>query len=166
MPTGLVRSAAPYGPSKVRKIMPSFICRSLAGEPIEVYGDGSQIMDVIYVADVAKVLVGALESTAAGGPLAAPGLVAEPEKMRTFEAGTGRATTVNEIAQAVVEEVLRQTGQVIPVNHLPMRPGEDERSVVLGQPDTLKPLGIVPEEFVPLEEGVRRTVAHFIEERE
>jgi len=157
--------AAPYGPSKVRKIMPSFICRALAGEPIEVYGDGEQIMDMIFVADVAKVLVTALESTAAGGPLAAPGLVAEPEKPRTFSAGTGRATTVNEVAQVVIEEVLRQTGQVIPLNHLPMRPGEDERSVVLGEPDTLKPLGLYAEEFVPLEVGVGRTVAHFIEER-
>lgn len=149
--------AEPYGPSKVRKIMPSFICRALAGEPIEVYGDGEQIMDMIYVADVARVLVSALESTAAGGPLTQEG--------QPFEAGTGRETTVNQIAQAVVEEVLAQTGKVVPVNHLPMRPGEDERSVVLGNPATLGVLGIHTEDLVPLEDGVKKTLAYFIEER-
>jgi len=156
--------AAPYGPSKVRKIMPSFICRALAGEPIEVYGDGEQIMDMIYVADVAKVLVTALESTADGGPLRAL-VEAGPIDGTTFSAGTGRKTTVNQIAQVVVEEILTQTGAVVPFNHLPMRPGEDERSVVLGDPSTLRSIGVKPEEFVPLEEGVRRTVAHFIEEQ-
>lgn len=150
--------AAPYGPSKVRKIMPSFICRALAGEPIEVYGDGSQIMDMIYVADVASVLVTALESTAAGGPL----VTIEGE---TFEAGTGRETTVNDIATIVADEVARQTDNMPLITHLPMRQGEEEKSVVLGNPETLRGIGLIPEEFVPLEEGVRRTVAHFIEER-
>ena len=42
--------AAPFGPSRVRKIIPSFICRSLTGLPIEVYGDGEQVIDLIYVA--------------------------------------------------------------------------------------------------------------------
>lgn len=154
--------AAPYGPSKVRKIMPSFICRSLAGEPIEVYGDGSQIMDMIYVADVAKTLVTALESTAAGGPLASPGVAAG--EFHTFEAGTGRPTTVTEIATIVAEEVGRQTGKTPLITNLPMRPGEDERSVVLGNPQTLRAIGMDPEEFTPLEEGVRKTVAYFIEE--
>jgi UDP-glucose 4-epimerase len=150
-------AAAPHGPSKVRKIMPSFINRALDGDPIEVYGDGEQVMDMIYVADVARILVTALESTAAGGPLKV--------EDQTFEAGTGRATTVNEIAQAVVEEVLAQTGKVIPINHLPMRPGEDERSVVLGKPATLSVLNIHANDFVSLEDGVRNTVGYFIEER-
>lgn len=149
--------AAPFGPSKVRKIMPSFICRSLAGEPIEVYGDGSQIMDMIYVADVAKVLVTALESTAAGGPLTTI-------DGATFEAGTGRATTVNDVAMAVAAEIDAQTGTRPLITHLPMRPGEDERSVVLGKPETLTAIGINPDDFVTLEEGVRATVAHFLEQ--
>jgi len=152
--------AAPYGPSKVRKIMPSFICRALAGEPIEVYGDGEQVMDMIYVADVARVLVTALESTAAGGPLVSP-----IEGRATFEAGSGVPTTVNDIARVVQAEVFHQTQFFAPITHIPMRPGEDANSVVLGNPDTVRILGVKPEEFVPLEEGVRRAVTHFIGER-
>jgi len=48
--------AAPYGPSKVRKIAPSFICRALKGDPLEMYGTGSQVSDMVYVTDVAEAL--------------------------------------------------------------------------------------------------------------
>lgn len=139
--------AAPFGPSKVRKIMPSFIMRALTGQPIEVYGSGKQIMDMIYVADVAKVLVSALEAVAAG------------EYGQTYEAGTGRRTTVNDIAQVVADSVSATTGKPVRITHLPMRLGEDLDSVVLGDPSTLAPLGV--SSLVPLEEGVDRAVEHF-----
>lgn len=138
-------AAAPYGPSKVRKIMPSFICRALTGEPIEVYGDGQQVMDMIYVADVARVLVTALERTASDGPL------------DILEAGSGRRTTVGQIARIVLEATRSET----PITHLPMRPGEDEGSVVLGNPNTLRQIGMDGSDFLELEAGVANTVAYF-----
>lgn len=133
-------AAAPYGPSKVRKIAPAFICRALAGKPIEVYGDGEQIMDMVYVADVAKVLIAAIDS--------APGV--------TYEAGTGRRTTVNEIAKAVIAEV--GGGEIV---HLPLRPGETKGVEVRGDPTTLHPLGIVASDLVTLEDGMAETVAWY-----
>lgn len=136
-------AAAPYGPSRVRKIMPSFICRAIEGLPIEVYGDGEQIMDMIYVEDVAEILVKALELTDEKG--------AQP----LFEAGTGRETTVNMIAQEVVTNVPDAI-----IKYLPMRPGEDEHAVVLGDPDTLEPLGI-DHMLTSMEDGVRVTVDYF-----
>ncbi len=140
-------AAEPFGPSKVRKIMPSFICRALTGMPIEIYGDGSQIMDMIYVTDVAHILVAALEETI-GGPQA------------TAEAGTGRRTTVNDIAAIVADEVTKVTNRAVEITHLPMRAGEDEKSVVVGNPETLKPL-IGDWELLPLEMGVANTVAYY-----
>jgi UDP-glucose 4-epimerase len=145
-------AAAPYGPSKVRKIMPSFVCRALEGAPIEIYGDGTQIMDMIYVGDVATVLINALEKTAANGPM-----------QLTVEAGTGRRTTVNDIAEAVVHEVESKTGTRSEIVHLPMRPGEDEKSVVIGDPSTLAAVDLDVENFLTLEEGVRLTVDYFAE---
>lgn len=132
----------PWGSSRVRKIMPSFICKALAGEPIEIYGDGEQIMDMIYVEDVADILVRALELTDRMGALS------------TIEAGTGRRTTVNDIANEVIANAPTQ------LMHLPMRPGEDPGSVVLGDPDTLEPLGL-DRDLITLEEGVQTTVEHF-----
>jgi UDP-glucose 4-epimerase len=143
-------AAAPFGPSKVRKIMPSFICRALAGMPIEVYGDGSQVMDMIYVADVATSLVTALEHTAADGPVG------------ILEAGSGRPTTVNQIAHLVAEAVADSThSPAVPVVHLPMRPGEDEHSIVLGKPETLLEIGVDLDDFAGLEEGVSFTVDYY-----
>ena len=142
-------AAAPHGPSKVRKIMPSFVNRALDGDDIEVYGDGLQIMDMIYVEDVARVLIAALQATADGAILP------------VIEAGTGRRTTVNEIARTVIRDVHAKTGKRSEIVPLPMRPGEDPNSVVLANPDALELIRIDPASLVPLEAGVSRTVDYF-----
>lgn len=145
-------AAEPFGPSRVRKIMPSFICRALTGLPIEIYGDGRQVMDMIYVQDVAKILVSALEKTDDGSG------------NMLYEAGTGRATTVNQIAQIVAGVVGEKTGKPVAIDRLPMRPGEDENSIVLGDPKTLDPLiRDYKSILLPLEIGVERTVDYFID---
>jgi UDP-glucose 4-epimerase len=143
---------APYGPSQVRKIMPSFICRALSGEPIEIYGDGEQVMDMIFVQDVANILVLALEHLDSSGAVE-----------HTIQAGTGRKTTVNDIAEAVAKTVVKHAELNVTVTHLPMRPGEDENSVVLADPSTLEILGIKQDQLTPLELGVIHTVAYFKE---
>jgi UDP-glucose 4-epimerase len=135
--------AAPFGSSKVRKITPSFVCRALLGEDIEVYGDGEQIMDMIYVGDIVHVLVTTLKYTIEEGP--AP---------ITLEAGTGRRTTVKEIAEFVLDSADSKSK----VTHLPMRPGEPEHAVVLADTSTLDYLSIRSEDFVSLEEGTDWTV--------
>lgn len=140
-------SAPPYGPSQVKKIMPAFVNNAIRGLPISIYGKGSQVMDMIYASDVAWSLVNALEYTVANG-----------HHDSIFEAGSGNSTTVNEIAN-LVNRVAGSDGGLI---HIPMRPGEPDHSVVLGRPDTLKPLGLIPsQDFVPLEEGIHRTVKYF-----
>jgi len=110
--------AAPFGPSRVRKIMPSFVCRALSDVPIEVYGDGAQVIDLIYAEDVARVLVDALVATAIRGAAAD----------EVIEAGSGVAVTVLEVAQKVVEVVGK--GEII---HLPMRPGEHAGAVIVAK---------------------------------
>lgn len=142
--------AFPYGDSKVRKIMPAFVCRALSGTDIEVYGNGEQVMDMIYVADVAKALVKALEHTAANGRVD-----------HVIQAGSGRPTTVNDIANAVINEVKIQTGVEVGLKHLPMRPGEPDNSVVLGDPSTMEVIGIKAEDVVSLEQGLIPTVRYF-----
>jgi UDP-glucose 4-epimerase len=137
--------AAPYGPSKVRKIMPAFVMRALHGDPIEIYGSGQQIMDMIYVADAAEILVRALEYTERNGGYDG-----------VFEAGTGRETTVNQIASAVIHSV--GGGRI---EYLPMRPGETPGAKVIGDPSTLYPLSWTSGNFTPLENGVDRTVEYY-----
>jgi len=144
------QAASPHGSSKVRKIMPSFTAAALHGEPIEVYGDGLQIMDMIWAGDVGRVLTAALEE------------VAGPRKVPAdwiYEAGSGLHTTVLEVAQRVQAEVHRQTGVFTDIKHLPMRPGETPGVEVRADVSTLVPLGIDQESFITLEEGIARTVS-------
>jgi UDP-glucose 4-epimerase len=154
--------AAPYGPGKVRKIMPAFVARALTGTPIEIYGDGSQVMDMIYVDDVAMVLVRALEMAEFGQiphhvELQPDGT--EQEVQTIIEAGSCVDTTVLDIAN----EVLANVDDPKPLTHLPMRPGEPPSSVVLGRADKLAAAGFEPSDLVSLSEGVRRTVQWFAE---
>ena len=153
----VVRALNAYGPRQkhapVRKIMPNFVLPALAGESITVYGDGAQVMDMIYVADVADILVRALLVNH-GHYLYRPERDADNDVK--FEAGTGRVTTVRQIA----EMVQRAAGfNDTPIRYVRMRPGEPEGSVVLGEPETLRDLydGQLPN-LVALEDGIARTV--------
>jgi UDP-glucose 4-epimerase len=107
------KTCPPHGTGTVRKIVPSFVCRALTGVPLEVYGSGEQQIDLVYVDDVAAVLVDAL-----GGPFGA-----------VTEAGTGKPTRVLDAARAVVEAC----GSRSEIVHLPMRIGEPEGSRVVAE---------------------------------
>lgn len=139
--------AAPYGPAKVRKIIPSFVMRALHDDPIQVYGSGEQIMDMVWAGDVATVLIAAMEQAHEG------------HLHPVIEIGTGRPTTVEFIADRVIEAC----GQG-DVEYLPMRPGEEENAVVLADTSTLAPLGMGPNDLTSLETGLAETVAWFRKE--
>jgi UDP-glucose 4-epimerase len=140
----VVRALNAYGPGQkeqpVRKIIPTFIRACLNNEPISVYGSGAQIMDMVHVTDVAKILVAALER--------------QPDKI--VEAGTGRRTSVNDIAEMVIREVGQGS-----IDHVPMRPGEDEESVVVADTTTYGCLGLQPKDLIRLEDGLVETVDYY-----
>lgn len=105
------KSYPPHGKSLVRKIIPSFVNRALSGMPIEINGNGSNVIDLVHVDEVARVLVDAID-----GPT---GVV--------LEAGTGRGMTVREVA----EQVRDLCGSDSPIVHHPMRAGEPEGAIVV-----------------------------------
>lgn len=141
-------SYTPYGPSKVKKIVPAFVNAAIRDLPIGIYGDGNQVSDMIYVEDVAKVLVTAMEH-------ATHGAVYDT----AFEVGYGDPITVNQVAQTVIK--VANSSSVL--RHQPMRPGEEEHGVVLANPNTLAPLDISKSDFVPFEDALARTVQWFRE---
>ena len=67
--------------------MAIFTRRSLAGEELRIYGDGSQTRDLLYVEDCARFVGDALSSDAAVG--------------RILNAGTGVDVSVNELAATI-----------------------------------------------------------------
>jgi UDP-glucose 4-epimerase len=106
------KMCAPHGHSKVRKIIPSFVARALTDMPIEINGDGRQVVDLVYVDDCAKVLVDALD-----GPYG-----------EVLEAGTGAPTLVIECAQDVIGACEGSKSRLV---YGPMRRGEPAGAIVV-----------------------------------
>lgn len=142
------RPVAPWGSGKVRKITPSFACRALTGMDIEIYGDGEQVSDMVWVGDVAKALVIGLEEAEKGNIF--------PEAV---EVGPKNNKTVNEIAE-IIRAAAHSNSKIV---HLPMRPGEIPGSVVCANVDSMKYVGMTDDDLMPLEEGMRKTVEYFKE---
>ena len=142
--------APPFGAAKVRKIMPSFVCRALTGNPIELYGGGRQISDMVYVKDVALALVKATEFSAEQRAFVKPVEVGPRDS---------RSMTVRQVANTVQRLVEDMYG-FAPISHrdLPMRPGEKEGDRVSANVHTLDMVGMDADDLVPFADGARRTI--------
>jgi UDP-glucose 4-epimerase len=112
-----------YGPwqsrAPIRKIMPTFVDQALARRPLEIYGDGEQVVDLIYSDDLARLTIEYLRAGEA--PASAP------------DCGRGVPITVNQVALAVNDLVGNPAG----VRHLPMRRGEVAGTTLVAQTDQL-----------------------------
>ena len=140
--TYIAEGLVSHNSSKVRKIMPSLVCRALTGDPMELYGGGKQISDCVHVSDVAHVFVTALEYTEKFGPLT------------DIEVGPVDSVSVYEIAQ-IVRRVADSSSEIV---SLPMRPGEVPNAVVKSNVESLIPLDLSAEDFISLEDGIQQTV--------
>lgn len=70
--TRIVRIFNTYGPMSDPndgRLVPNFITQALRGEPMTIYGDGSQTRSLCYVSDLVEGLVAMMESPAAAGKL-------------------------------------------------------------------------------------------------
>jgi UDP-glucose 4-epimerase len=98
-----------FGPNQasgpVRKIIPSFAQRAMRGLPIEVFGNGEQVVDMIFSQDLARITVAFTEAARCSVPL---------------DCGRGIGMTVNAVADAVNLYFDNRAG----VRHSPMRRGE------------------------------------------
>jgi len=72
-----------------RRVLPIFLKRVIKNEPLVVFGSGEQIRDFIYVGDVVEFHNKCLEDDRANG--------------HTFNVGTGRPTTIKELAEICVK---------------------------------------------------------------
>lgn len=97
----ILRASNPYGPLQgnlgVQGIIGTYLHRIRAGQPIEVWGDGSAIRDYIYVGDIARLARLAIEHEGSG----------------VFNAGSGIGTSVAEIVECV-RRVTRHNVLVLP----------------------------------------------------
>ncbi|HMA39469.1 MAG TPA: NAD-dependent epimerase/dehydratase family protein [Gemmatimonadales bacterium] len=141
-----LRYANVYGPRQnphgEAGVVAIFGKRLLQGEPITIYGNGEQTRDLVYVEDVA-----AANLLAAERPL--PAL--QSLDSRAFNIGTGIETSVNRLADLIVQA----TGRAGDVRRAPARAGEILRSA-LAVTKAERELGWRPR--VPLPDGLARTM--------
>ena len=142
LPFVAMRYANVYGPRQdphgEAGVVAIFTRRMLAGEPVTLNGDGRQTRDYVYVEDVARMSLLAVEADAVG----------------PVNVGTGVETDVATLARLLLET----TGSRSEVMHGPAKPGEQRRSVV-DPTRAADAFGWRP--TVSLAEGLRRTVESF-----
>ena len=141
-----LRYANVYGPRQnplgEAGVVAIFAHRLLRGEPITINGDGEQTRDYVSVEDVADANLRALE---------------RPDARGAVNIGTGVETSVNALRRRL-EAV---AGVRADAHHGPPKAGEQRRSAL--DPTAAKRLlGWTPQ--VPLDEGLRRTLAYFSNE--
>ncbi|MFC4534492.1 NAD-dependent epimerase/dehydratase family protein [Sphaerisporangium dianthi] len=146
------KAAPPFAAGKVRKITPAVVCRALSGMPVELYGGGRQISDMVWVGDAARGLVAALETAAAGRVLD-----------QVVEVGPMKSTSIREVAELIIDLCADRGYPRVPVHELPMRPGETPDTPVTVDSSTLLDVGMAPDSLVPLRDGMALTVDWFIE---
>lgn len=135
----------PHGEAGVVAI---FGLRILSGEPITIFGDGEQQRDYVYVGDVAQA-----NWRASTIPLPEAGDL----DARAWNIGTGRGTSVNELADLL----MGVSGRTVERRPAAEREGELRRSV-LDCARAAAELGWRAE--TPLEAGLARTMEHLREE--
>ncbi len=132
-----------YGPRMAAndgRVVSNFVVQALQGQPLTIYGDGSQTRSFCFVDDLIEGLVqlGTMES-APDGPI---------------NLGNEREVTIGEIADLV----LAMTGSSSGVERLPL-PQDDP---VRRRPDTTRAREILGwEATVPLEVGLPSTIEYF-----
>ena len=139
--TNIARIFNTYGPRmKLNdgRVVPAFLDQALRGEPVTVFGDGSQTRSFCYVSDLVDGLYRLMQSA----------------ERYPVNLGNPREMTILEFA----EHIRRLTGSKSSIMHVPL-PQDDPKQ---RKPDIGKARHILGwEPCVTLEDGLRQTIEYF-----
>jgi UDP-glucuronate decarboxylase len=144
--TRIVRIFNTYGERMLEndgRVVSNFVVQALKGEPLTIYGDGSQTRSFCYVSDLVAGIIRLMN--------------AEAEDIHLpVNLGNPGEFTMKELA----EEVGVATGREVKLEYLPL-PLDDPKQ---RQPDISRAKKVLDwEPTVPLPDGLRKTVAYFAE---
>lgn len=139
MKTVALRFSNVYGPRSYHKgsVVAAFFKKILKGEPLTVYGDGSQTRDYVFSDDLCSAIVKALNVNAG---------------REAYQLGSGVGTSLNEL----IHKIRQVVGNDHPfeVRYEPFRPGEIKHNYA-DISKARKSLGYAPQ--VGLTEGLEKT---------
>lgn len=141
-----------YGAGSKHKssVVAKFFKHALKGEPLEIYGDGNQTRDFIYIDDLVQAIWLAITFDDTNSSPAPWGEV--------FQIATYKETTVNEIAHLIKEIVERETGRRVNIIYSAPRLGDVRRNYS----DITKARKILKwEPQFDLETGLKETFKYF-----
>jgi UDP-glucose 4-epimerase len=138
----ILRYGIPYGPRmREELVIPIFIRKALAGEPIIIQGDGSQYRNYVYVDDLARAHMLAMSARA---------------ENQVYNLEGSQKITITDVAMTI-DKVL---GGGVRIEHVPARPGDYGGKEVSAK-KVLYELEWEPK--VDFEEGMKRTVEWFMQ---
>lgn len=140
VPVVITRASNNFGPRQhPEKLIPKLIGRATAGDPLPIYGDGSNVREWTYVEDNCR----AIETVRRRGSVG-----------EVYNVGSGAERTNLEVAHAVVDAVGADTDLVEFVED---RKGHDQRYAL--DASKVRALGWDP--AVSFEAGLERTVEYY-----
>jgi len=145
----IVRPTNTYGPydyfdSDSATVVPSLIKKILSGKsPIVVWGDGSNVRDFMYSRDVAKGMMLVMEKS--------------PGSKYTVNLGSGKRYSIKDLVNVILDNVDKKPEIVWDTSKIT---GDNVRVMNI---DRAKSLGF--KQTISLEEGVRRTINWYRDER-
>jgi len=156
LPTVITNCSNNYGPYHFpEKLVPLIIHNALKGKELPVYGDGKQVRDWLYVEDHCRAILRVLEQGRLG---------------ETYNIGGNNEKQNLEVVQTICDLLDEQVGPFAGevsrrslIRFVKDRPGHDRRYAI-DAGKIRRELGWEPE--VTFEEGIRRTIAWYLEHSE
>lgn len=135
-----------YGPGSTHKssVVAKFIKRALNGESLEIYGDGNQTRDFIYISDLISAVLLAATKEDIGGEV--------------FQIATNRETTLNELVSEMVDAFAMKSIKAPEIINSAPRLGDVKRNFS----DTTKAQNkLIWRQTVLLNQGLKKTIDWF-----
>lgn len=146
--TVVLRFGNVYGEGSTRKasVVAKFIKQAMAGETLEIYGNGAQTRDFIHIGDLIQAVFNAATLPGIGG--------------ETFQIATSAETTVGTLTERLVAAIKEIAGIEATFINGEERAGDVARNFS----DTSKAREKLNwEPKMPLDEGLRKTVQFFLD---
>jgi UDP-glucose 4-epimerase len=132
----ILRFGIPYGPrAREAAVIPAFVNKALAGDPLTLAGDGSQSRKFVYVEDLADGVARSLDEVAVN---------------RVYNLASDETVTIKQIA-----ETIKDLMGDVEIVHTPARPGDFGGKIVSSE-RAEQELGWIA--ATPFSEGVRKYI--------
>jgi len=131
-----------YGPRSKHKssVVAKFIRQAINGEESEIYGDGTQTRDFIYIGDLVDAVVKASDFDGGG---------------ETFQIASGKELTLNELVEMLKNIFKEETGRDMAIKHGSVRLGD----VMRNYSDTSKAKNLLKWQVsTDLNDGLRKAI--------